>query len=69
MSGPLDGTPGRPSGITEVLLQFRQTPSSAEIRAGTSDAGHTGWIDERLTFRKIFCSGIAFLESFELVFV
>src|SRR5262249_34594053 len=47
MSCPLEGTTGRASGIASVLLQFRQTPSGAEIRAGNSDAGHTGRIDRK----------------------
>src|SRR5215831_2400589 len=64
MSRPLEGTSGRASGITAVLLQFRQTASGTEIRAGTSDASHAGRIDRKaLTLRKIFCSGTVFLAS------
>jgi hypothetical protein len=44
MSCPLEGASGRASGIASVLLQFRQTTSVLEIRAGNSDAGHAGWI-------------------------
>jgi hypothetical protein len=44
--GPLQATSGRSFGIAAVLLQLRQTPSGAEIRAGASDAGHSSWIDQ-----------------------
>ena len=47
MSRPLEATSARAFGITLVLLQFRQTASGTEIRAGTSDASHTGWIDPK----------------------
>ena len=47
MSRSLEATSGRASGIAAVLLQFRQTTSGAEIRAGNSDAGHTGWFDRK----------------------
>jgi hypothetical protein len=47
MSRPLEGTSGRASGVTSVLLQFRQTTSGTEIRVGTSDAGRTSWIDRK----------------------
>src|SRR5439155_197496 len=47
MSCPLEATSGRTSGITPVLLQFRQTTSGAQIRAGNSDAGHAGWTDRK----------------------
>ena len=30
-----------------MLLQFHQTTSGAEIRAGSQDAGHAGWIDPK----------------------
>jgi hypothetical protein len=47
MSRPLEETSRRASGTTAVLLQFRQTTSGPEIRAGTSDAGHAGRIDRK----------------------
>jgi hypothetical protein len=47
MSRPLEATSGRASGITAMLLQFRQTASGAEIRTGYSDASHAGWIDRK----------------------
>jgi hypothetical protein len=40
MSRSLEGTSGKPSGVASMLLQFRQTTSGAEIRAGSPDAGH-----------------------------
>ena len=46
MSRALQATSGRSFGIAAVLLQPRQTPSGAEIRAGASDAGHSSWIDQ-----------------------
>jgi hypothetical protein len=47
MSRPLEGTSGRASGVASMQLQFRQTTSGAEIRAGSSDADHTGRIDQK----------------------
>ena len=47
LSRPLEATSGRAFGITPVLLQFRQTISSAEIRAGSSDTGNAGGIDRK----------------------
>jgi hypothetical protein len=47
MSCPLEATSGRTSGITPVLLQFRQTTSGAQIRVGNSDTGHAGWTDQK----------------------
>ena len=47
MSRSLEGTSGKPSGVASMLLQFRQTTSGAEIRAGSPDAGHAGWIDPK----------------------
>jgi hypothetical protein len=47
MSRPLEGTSGRASGIAALLLQFRSTASSVEIRAGHADAGHAGGFNRK----------------------
>jgi hypothetical protein len=69
MSRSLEATSGRASGITSVLLQFRQTPSRAEIRAGDSDAGHASGIERKAAnvTGEIFCSGISSLAICQIV--
>jgi hypothetical protein len=72
MSRPPEGTSGRASGITGYYYNFirphRALKFGREIPTPDIQAGLTR---ERLTFRKIFCSGIVFLDSCEidLVFV
>ena len=46
MSSPMEAMSRRPSGVASLLLQFRQTASGTEIRAGSSDTGDTGWFDQ-----------------------
>src|SRR5215470_4051942 len=47
MSRSPEGTVGGPFGVASMLLQFRQIKSGVEIRAGSPDASHAGWIDQK----------------------
>ena len=47
MSCSPEGTVGGPFGVASMLLQFRQIKSGVEIRAGSPDASHAGWIDQK----------------------
>ena len=46
MSRPLEGAPGKPPGLTSLLLQLRETSQGTEIRPRSQDTGHAGWVDQ-----------------------
>ena len=46
MSRPREGAPGKPPGLTSLLLQLCQAASGSEFRTRSPDTGRTGWVDQ-----------------------